>query len=75
MGGALEPEGLIESGSLQRRNLGFGPESLWEVQVDIVTMDMAQLQGVDDEMAKRYGPREALLAAAGPKIVNFRASL
>ncbi len=71
----LQAEGAIESWSILRRKLGFGPEALGEWHIDIVTRDMRQLQDCYDAMTPRTGKMEKLHAAVWSKVTNFKAGL
>jgi hypothetical protein len=71
----LKGKGLLESWSLQRRKLGFGPDALGEWHVDIVCKDLAQLDAAFNHMTPRTGEMERLHAMVWSKVDNYKAGL
>lgn len=68
-------EGLIESGSLTRRKLGFGPPELGEFCVEFRVRDLGQLERAFAAVAERAGPREELHRAVWSRVRNLRTAL
>lgn len=58
--GHLEQMGLLETFSLTRRKLGFGPSTIGEFHVTMGVRDMAQLEQLFDRIARREGEIESL---------------
>ncbi len=73
--GHMKEEGLVEDYRLLRRKLGFGPESLGEFHVDIMTANLAQLDEAFHRVTPRSGHMEKLHAAVWSKVVDFKSAL
>jgi hypothetical protein len=73
--GHLQQAGHVESWSLQRRKLGFGPRELGDFAVDIRTRDLAQLEAAWDAMTPRTGELERLHGAVWSKVTNLKTAL
>jgi hypothetical protein len=73
--GHLRDERRIESFTLTRRKLGFGPDGLGEFQIDVATHDLAQLDRAFDLAATRDGESEGLHRAVYSLVTNFKAAL
>jgi hypothetical protein len=73
--GHLKSEGKLESYSIARRKLGFGPDAIGEWHIDIVTKDLAQLDQAFNYVSPRAGEMEKLHAAVWSKVANFKSGL
>lgn len=71
----LQRDGRIESWTLSRRKLGFGPPELGEFHIRISTRDLAQLDHAFDLVATRSGDVERLHAPVYSMITDFRSAL
>lgn len=72
---AMRSDGKIETWTLARRKLGWGPEALGEWHVDIGVKDMAQLEEAFTTLTPRSGAMEKLHAAVWSKVTDFRSGL
>jgi len=73
--GLLQSEGRIESFSVTRRKLGFGPPELGEFNLTIRAKDLVQLESAFDVVAARTGDVEKLYAAVYSMVTDFRSAL
>lgn len=73
--GYMSEKGLIDSFSLQRRKLGFGPREIGEWHIAIATKDLAQLDQAFNYVTPRTGEMERLHAAVWSKVDNFQSAL
>jgi hypothetical protein len=73
--GHLQREKRIESFTITRRKLGFGPDGLGEFHVCVDTDDLAQLDRAFELAATRDGETEKLHRAVYSKVTNFKAAL
>lgn len=73
--GHLQERGHLESFTLTRRKLGFGPSELGEFHVSIGLKDMAQLEGMFQYVATRVAPIEPLHRAVYGMVTNFAGAL
>lgn len=71
----LRENGLIESWTLSRRKLGFGPTELGEFNIRIVCKDLVQLDRAFDAAAARSGDFETLHAKVFSMVTDFRSGL
>lgn len=71
----LREQGLIESWTLSRRKLGFGPSELGEFNIRIVCKDLAQLDQAFDAAARRSGDVEMMHAKVFSMVTDFRSGL
>lgn len=67
--------GFVEGYSLERRKLGFGPESLGEFHVRIHTKDLDSLDKAFMEAATRSGEVEGFHSEVFRRVKNFKAGL
>ena len=68
-------QGFVESYSLERRKFGFGPESLGEFHVRILTKDLDSLDKAFMQAATRSGEVELLHREVFRRVKNFKAGL
>jgi len=73
--GHLQSEGLIEGYRLRRRKLGLAPAELGEFHLSIETLDLAQLERVFQEVARRGGRTEELHRAVYSAVRDVRFGL
>ena len=73
--GYLKARGELESFSLSRKKLGFGPAELGEFMIDIQVADMAALEAVFQRVATRSGEVEGLHSAVFSMVTDFRSGL
>ncbi len=73
--GRFQGQGLVESFSLERRKLGFGPDGLGEFHVRILTKDLESLDRTFLQAASRSGDTEALHGDVFRRVKNFRSAL
>ena len=73
--GHLREAGTIEGHRLQRRKLGFGPDTLGEFHLMIDVKDLSQLDAAFGAVAPRAQPTEGLHAAVWSQVTNFRSGL
>lgn len=73
--GHLTKGGLIESYTLARRKLGFGPSEIGEFHIDIITNGLEQLDRAFTAAAARSGVVEDLHHKVYESITDFRSAL
>jgi hypothetical protein len=73
--GTLVEQGLLESFTLARRKLGFGPGELGEFHVRLCVRDMRQLEDAFERIAARGGDLERLHADVYSRVTDFRSAL
>jgi len=73
--GHLKERGTIQSFTVTRRKLGFGPAELGEFQVMVWTRDLAQLDAAFNLAAARSGEVERLHAPVYSMVRDFRSAL
>jgi len=73
--GHFTSQGLVESYSLERRKFGFGPESLGEFHVRILTKDLDSLDKAFMQAATRSGEIEILHSEVFRRVKNFKSGL
>ncbi|MCB9855974.1 MAG: hypothetical protein H6818_09835 [Phycisphaerales bacterium] len=71
----LKSKNLLESWTLTRRKLGFGPPELGEFHVRIACRDLAQLDEAFDVAARRSGDVEIMHAKVFAMVTDFRSGL
>ncbi|GIK18713.1 MAG: hypothetical protein DYG93_09830 [Leptolyngbya sp. PLA2] len=71
----LKSRGLVESWSLTRRKLGFGPSDLGEFCITVATRDLAQLDAAFSLVATRAGEIESLHRPVYSMVTDFRSAL
>lgn len=73
--GALQAQKLIESFTLTRRKLGFGPSELGEFFITIRTNDLVQLEAAFNQVSTRSGEIEAYHREVYSNVTDFRSAL
>lgn len=71
----FKSQGFVESWSMERRKFGFGPESLGEFHVRILTKDLDSLDRAFSQAATRTGEVESLHSNVYKRVKNFKAGL
>ncbi len=73
--GYLKEQQELESFTVTRRKLGWGPASLGEFMIDIRVKDMAKLEAIFQHVATRSGEVEKLHVAVFRMVTDFQSAL
>lgn len=73
--GYLRGSGELDSFTITRRKLGWGPEELGEFMIDIRVENMAKLEMIFQQVATRSGEVEQLHSAVFSMVTDFRSAL
>ena len=73
--GYLQNNNELESFTITRRKLGWGPAELGEFMIDIRVENMAKLEDIFQHVATRSGEVESLHTAVFSMVTDFKSAL